>query len=158
MNVNSRYVEREMDPTSVLEPRVGGAAGGRAGQDDDAGSYYSDEEPLEERQLLREHGEPHSHFSHYGTPFSAMPNGIYPQLHSLAPPGLGLTHAPIPAAAAPTVAHTTQYGSVSSSLPSNSRRRRYKRYRIPFLILLVFDFGLVAFLSIITYDSQVQCY
>ena len=43
-----------------------------------------------------------------------------------------------------------QYGSVSTIQSSQATRpSNPKRYRLPFLILLVFDFGLIVFLSII---------
>ena len=43
-----------------------------------------------------------------------------------------------------------QYGSVSTIQSSQATRPpKPKRYRLPFLILLVFDFGLIVFLSII---------
>ena len=43
-----------------------------------------------------------------------------------------------------------QYGSVSTIQSSQTTRPpNPKRYRLPFLILLVFDFGLIVFLSII---------
>ena len=43
-----------------------------------------------------------------------------------------------------------QYGSVSTVQSSQATRPlKPKRYRLPFLILLVFDFGLIVFLSII---------
>ena len=49
------------------------------------------------------------------------------------------------------VRNQTQYGSVSTIQSSQTTRppATPKRYRLPFLILLVFDFGLIVFLSII---------
>jgi len=44
----------------------------------------------------------------------------------------------------------TRYGSVSTLQSSPAKKTpSMKRYRLPFLILLVFDWGLVVFLSII---------
>lgn len=49
------------------------------------------------------------------------------------------------------VRNQTQYGSVSTIQSSQTTRppATSKSYRLPFLILLVFDFGLIVFLSII---------
>jgi hypothetical protein len=81
-------------------------------------------------------------------PYGHLPYGINP-----APADV----APLPS----TVNHThhwpTTYGSVgpgslAGSLASHAQNRKpvkRKRYRIPFLILLAFDWGLVVFLSVV---------
>lgn len=142
---------------------------GRAGnagdiKEDDCSSYYSseEEEEADTRQLL---SDPRSSRNH-ATPLPASSvvtsTGIYPQLHALAPGDPNVSTPPaaaLPLAMATQAAHNaqSQYGSVSSSLPSSGRAKpKGKRYRLPFLILLVFDCGLVVFLSIISYDSQVR--
>lgn len=48
-----------------------------------------------------------------------------------------------------------QYGSVATGNLSRKRAPRSKRYRLPFLILLAFEWGLVVFLSIIC--TKVSC-
>ena len=129
---------------------------------DDSSSYYSSEEEdvlaadaeRGTRRLLRD-----QRSSHYATeplPTAAAVTSVYPQIHSLAP---ATPATPVPAPAAPQVAHNSRYGSVSSSLPSTTRSKpKTKRYRLPLFILLVFDCGLVIFLSIIAYDSKVNVF
>ena len=59
----------------------------------------------------------------------------------------------------------SHYGSVppllpvsADTYPSSRRKSTRKRYRLPFLILLVFDWGLVVFLSIICSEvSDTDC-
>ena len=133
------------------------------GRDDDSSSCYStssgDEDDMagperDRRRLLRAGSDPRS--TNYAAPIPAASSpaaGVYPQLHTLAPGGQAVV-----AASNLAQPHTnTRYGSVSSSsLPSSGRQKpKVKRYRLPFLILLVFDCGLVIFLSIISYDSKV---
>ena len=161
MSINSRYTHaaggREMAATSS-QPH--GPAGEGEGEGDCSSYYSSSEEELgmagpeeDTRRLLR----PDDDGPRYGAPLVvASPAALYPGHGD----HQGLTHP----AAGPVMAagnaggemHNTQYGSVSSSLPSNGRNKtKWKRYRLPFLILLVFDCGLVIFLSIISYDSKV---
>ena len=162
-SINSRYThagaykEREMAATCTGE------------RDGDTSSFYSSEEEEEEgvmslterdtRSLLRTENDPR-YLTHLPVP-SSTGTGLYPQLHHVAPSHVAAVPAPpLPGAAAAVSnagQHNTQYGSVSGSLPSNGRPKpKGKRYRLPFLILLVFDCGLVIFLSIIAYDSKVR--
>ena len=160
MSINSHYRGREMATTSGRVHPAGIA--GRGDDEEDDSSCYSSEEDLMDAQdtsrLLREPGDPRSSRSHYETPLPNSSTGIYPQLQPLAPEPIIPAAGAVMAATTAPVTHNTQYGSVSdgSSLPSTGRNNpKKKRYRLPFLILLVFDFGLVVFLSIISYDSQV---
>ena len=142
---------------------VGGAAvRGRGQEDGDSSSYSTDEEMAEDdtRQLLGERHHPRtadlvSNASPALVP--AVPSAVYPQL---VPHYIPIVPATVPAAVMLTadgrVVHNTQYGSVSSTTPSTRHKPKSKRYRMPFLILLVFDCGLVAFLSIICYESGVS--
>ena len=161
MSINSKYAPagREMAATSshlYHGAAVGGARDGELYSSD----YSSSEEELgmagaeeDRRRLLQQRDEPYL--------AAAVPGLVHPH-HVVTHVGHqgGLP----PAAAGPMAAgngqgeaQNTQYGSVSSSLPPNSRNKaRWKRYRLPFLILLVFDCGLVVFLSIIAYDSKVR--
>ena len=57
----------------------------------------------------------------------------------------------------PTPLRDGNYGSVSTLQSIQQKPApRIKRYRIPFLILLVFDFGMVIFLSIICSEVGLQ--
>ena len=92
----------------------------------------------------------------YPATLSATSASLYPQL---AAQGVDYHGQPLVPGLPGNVAghHNAQYGSVSSSLPSQGRNKtKRKRYRLPFLILLFFDCGLVIFLSIISYDSKVR--
>ena len=160
MSINSRYRGREMATTSSRVHPAGIA--GRRDEEDDSSCYSSEEDLMDAQdtsRLLREPSDLQSSRSHYPTPLPNSSTGIYPQLQPMAPePSIPAAGAVMAATTAP-VTHNTQYGSVSdgSSLPSTGRNKpKRKRYRLPFLILLVFDFGLVVFLSIISYDSQVR--
>ena len=163
MSVNSRYTNagREMAvPSRHGHHRYHSHHHGRerdeecisysSSSEDELGMAGHDEEEDTRRLLRARSGE------HYPAPHvSAAPVSVYPQLATLdgrtdyqGPPSVSV--------AAGNGGQQTQYGSVSSSLPSHARSKtRWKRYRLPFLILLVFDCGLVIFLSIISYDSKV---
>jgi hypothetical protein len=119
-------------------------------RDEGEGEMEGGESELDTRRLLQRGGG-----GHYATPVpvssSAAVASLYPQLQALGAAQDPQTAPPVPTANG----HITQYGSVSSSVPSNERNKaKWKRYRLPFLILLVFDCGLVIFLSIISYDSK----
>jgi hypothetical protein len=131
-------------------------ASSRGGED--SSSYYSSDDEEDAlaagaergtRRLLHARDHRSSHYATEPLPTATAATSLYPQIHTLATP-------PVPLAPTmPQVTHT-QYGSVSStSLPSSTRSKpKTKRYRLPFFILLLFDCGLVIFLSIISYDSK----
>ena len=145
---------REMASTSNM------GASSRGGED--SSSYYSSDDEEDAlaagaergtRRLLHARDHRSSHYATEPLPTATAATSLYPQIHTLATP-------PVPLAPTmPQVTHT-QYGSVSStSLPSSTRSKpKTKRYRLPFFILLLFDCGLVIFLSIISYDSKVTVY
>ncbi len=57
-----------------------------------------------------------------------------------------------------TVSRGSRYGSVSSTVPNGRKTMsKEKRYRLPLLILLGFDWGMVIFLSIICFVLKVCC-
>ncbi|CAI8013424.1 hypothetical protein GBAR_LOCUS8508 [Geodia barretti] len=164
MSVNSRYTDtgraREMAATSSHPYQHRGGAP-PVSTERDGDPYYEDstsssDEDLEmagseadTRRLLDQRNE-----AGYPATLSATSASLYPQL---AAQGVDYHGQPLVPGLPGNVAghHNAQYGSVSSSLPSQGRNKtKRKRYRLPFLILLFFDCGLVIFLSIISYDSK----
>ena len=157
MSINSRYTDttraREMAATSSHPYNHRGGAAATDGEEDEDPYRYSsssDEEPgmagpeADTRRLI----DPR-HDADYPGPFPAASD---PQLAR----GIafhGQPHLP----GGPHGNVGGHYGSVSSSVQSHGRNKmKWKRYRLPFLILLFFDCGLVIFLSIISYDSKVS--
>ena len=136
-------------------------------EDNDLSSYYSTDEEVDmagvedetdTQRLLRAQNYPSQNNNFLPVPSGTSATSLYPQL-----PYEHQTAASVPPLAASVVSnlghrqHNTNYGSVTSSLPSSGRNnQKIKRYRLPLLILLVFDCGLVIFLSIICYDSKVN--
>ena len=158
MSINSDYLHGRR-----MAAFGGAAVRGSRTEDGDSSSYSTDEEMAEGdmRQLLGERRHPRTanQLVSNASPalLPAMPSAVYPQL---VPHYIPVAPGTVPGAAILTadgrVVHNTQYGSVSSTAPSARHKPKTKRYRMPFLILIVFNFGLVAFLSIICYESGVS--
>jgi hypothetical protein len=159
MSINSRYTDtgraREMAATSSHRegaPLVSAERDGDPYYEDSTSS--SDEElgmagsEADTRRLLDPRNE-----AGYPATLPATSASLYPQL---AAQEVDYHGQPLVSSLPGNVAghQNGQYGSVSSSIPSQGRNKtKRKRYRLPFLILLFFDCGLVIFLSIISYDS-----
>ena len=119
----------------------------QGGEEEEENSTDDEMEEVDTQRLLRERERA---TSHYATPVPVTSAGVYPQLPQF------VSTPPAAALAAGQVTHNTQYGSVSSSVPSTRSKPRVKRHRLAFLILLGFNFGLIVFLSIICYDARVS--
>lgn len=144
MSINSRYRERSMATV------CGEGLSRQEGKEEEENSTDEEMGDIDTQRLLRERRDYEPTPSQYATPVAATSAGVYPQLPRF------VSTPPAAALAAGQVTHNTQYGSVSSSVPSSRSKPRSKRYRLAFLILLGFNFGLIVFLSIICYDAQVS--
>ena len=176
MSINSRYTAadtgraREMASTSSVHPspyhrapHQGASAADPTSFYEDSSSSSSDEElgmagggseAADTRRLL---GPRDAEADYPGGPVPPSSSSLYPQLARHHPGVDYHGQPPGNVAGGGGQGNGAHYGSVSSSLPSQGRNKtKWKRYRLPFLILLFFDCGLVIFLSIISYDSKVR--
>ena len=120
-------------------------------------SYHSsgtDDDLEEARQRLLAHQyEPDTEPEE--TPL-AIPPGVYQRgpLENGAPARILITEP----SNADNNSRGSRYGSVSAYPPQRKPHPRVKRYRLPLLILLGFDWGLVVFLSVICFVLLVRRY